>query len=114
MIHFRNSLAASPDTRGAHVELGEVLLRAGKLTRAASEFEEELRIAPHSVRAVVRRGEAKLIQGDLDGALQDWSTALPTDGPQAARGLGIREPGLGQAPFEHRPAPRPATLQKLT
>ena len=114
MIHFRNSLAASPDTRGAHVELGEVLLRAGKLTRAASEFEEELRIAPHSVRAVVRRGEAKLIQNDLDGALQDWSTALATDGLQAARVLGIRETGLGDAAFELLPDALRAKIEKLT
>src|SRR6266581_6770776 len=55
VIHFQNSLAASPDTPGLHVELGEVLLRAGKLTRASHEFEEELHLAPHSLRAIVRR-----------------------------------------------------------
>jgi tetratricopeptide (TPR) repeat protein len=103
VIHFRNALAASPDTRGLHVELGEVLLRAGKLTGAAYEFEDELRVAPHSLRAIVRRGEAKLIEGDLEGALQDWSTALATDGLQAARVLGIRETGLGDAAFEQLP-----------
>src|SRR6266550_581030 len=63
VIHFQNSLASSPDTPGLHVELGEVLLRAGKLTRASHEFEEELHLAPHSLRAIVRRGETKLIQG---------------------------------------------------
>jgi tetratricopeptide (TPR) repeat protein len=113
VIHFRNSLAASPDTRGLHVELGEVLLRAGKLTRAAHEFEEELRLAPHSLRAVVRRGEAKLIQGDVEGALQDWSTALATDGLQAARVLGIRETGLGDAAFEQLPDALSAKTEKL-
>jgi tetratricopeptide (TPR) repeat protein len=113
VIHFENSLAASPDTQGLHVELGEVLLRAGKLTRAAHEFEEELRVAPHSLRAVVRQGEAKLIQGDLDGALQDWSTVLATDGLQAARVLGIRETGLGDAAFEQLPDALRARTENL-
>src|SRR5258708_36363071 len=113
MIIFRTSLAGSPDSRGAHVELGEVLLSAGKLTRADSEFEEELRIAPHRVRSVVRRGEAKLIQNDLDGALQDWSTAVATDGLQAARVLGIRETGLGDAAFELLPDALRAKIEKL-
>jgi tetratricopeptide (TPR) repeat protein len=113
VIHFRNALAASPDTRGLHVELGEVLLRAGKLARAASEFEEELHLAPHSLRALVRRGEARLIQGDLEGALQDWSTALAADGLQAARVLGIRETGLGDAAFEQLPDALRVKTEKL-
>ena len=53
VIHFQNSLASSPDTPGLHVELGEVLLRAGKLTRASHEFEEELHLAPQDRKSVV-------------------------------------------------------------
>lgn len=103
VIQFQNSLASSPDTPGLHVELGEVLLRAGKLTRAAHEFEEELHLAPHSLRAIVRRGETKLIQGDIEGFLQDWNTAIATDGLQVERILGVREIGLGDAAFEQLP-----------
>jgi tetratricopeptide (TPR) repeat protein len=103
VIQFQNSLALSPDTPGLHVELGEVLLRAGKLTRAGHEFEEELHLAPHNLRAIVRRGETKLIQGDIEGFLQDWNAALATDGLQAERILGVREIGLGDAAFEQLP-----------
>jgi tetratricopeptide (TPR) repeat protein len=102
-IHFQNSLAVSPAAPGVHVELGEVLLRAGKLSRAVHEFEEELRIEPHNLRAVVRRGESKLVQDDVEGALLDWGPALAADGLQAERILGIRETGLGDAAFEQLP-----------
>lgn len=103
VIQFQNSLASSPDTPGLRAELGEVLLRAGKLTRASHEFEEELHLAPHSLRAIVRRGETKLIQGDVEGSLRDWNTAIARDGLQAERVLGIREVGLGDAAFEQLP-----------
>lgn len=112
-IHFQNSLAGSPGTRGVHVEFGEVLLRAGKPSRAAHEFEEELHIVPHSLRAVVRLGETKLIRGDIEGALLDWSTALVTDGLQAERILGIRETGLGDAAFEQLPDSLREKLENL-
>jgi tetratricopeptide (TPR) repeat protein len=113
VIHFRNSLAASPDTPGLHVELGEVLLRAGKPTRADREFEEELQLAPHSLRAIVRRGETKLIQGDVEGALQDWDTAITRDALQAERVLGIQETGLGDAAFEQLPDPFREKIENL-
>src|SRR6266700_768210 len=113
VIHFQNSLVASPDTPGLHVELGEVLLRAGKLTRASLEFEEELHLAPHSLRAIVRRGETKLIQGDIEGFLQDWNTAIATDGLQTEGILGIRETGLGDAAFEQLPDPLREKIEKL-
>jgi tetratricopeptide (TPR) repeat protein len=102
-VRFQNSLAVSPEAPGVHVELGEVLLRAGKLSRAVHEFEEELRIEPHSLRAIVRRGESKLIQDDVEGALLDWGAALAADGLQTERILGIRETGLGDAAFEQLP-----------
>ena len=35
VIHFQNALAASPHQAGLHVELGEVLLHAGKVKQAA-------------------------------------------------------------------------------
>lgn len=114
MIHFQNSLAASPDTPGVHVELGEVLLRAGKLTRASLEFEKELHVAPHSLRAIVRRGETKLVKGDLEGSLEDWNTAIATDAPQAERVLGIRETGLGAAAFEQLPDALREQIEKFT
>ena len=100
VLRFQNALAVSEKTSGVHVELGEVLLREGKLKRAVEEFEEELQLYPSGLRALVRRGEARLIQGDLDGALADWTTAIETDQERAERILGIRETGFGDAAFE--------------
>src|SRR6202045_3050667 len=77
VIHFQNALAASPHQAGLHVGLGEVLLRAGKVKQAALEFEEELQLNPQSLRALVRRGEIELIQGNIDAALTDWTQAIP-------------------------------------
>jgi tetratricopeptide (TPR) repeat protein len=103
ILRFQNALAAAPETPGVHVELGEVLLRQGKLKRAAEEFEEELKIRPQSVRANARRGEVKLIRSDLEGALQDWTHALETDEPRTEVILGIRETGFGDSSFEQLP-----------
>jgi len=114
VLHFQNAVAASPNTRGVHLELGEVLLRQGKVKRAADEFEEELRLYPYSLRAVVRRAEVKLIQGDLAGSLQDWDRALNTDARQAERILGLQEAGLGDAVFDQLPEDVRKNLEKVS
>jgi len=113
VIHFQNALDASPNTPGLHVELGEVLLRAGKLTRAGHEFEEELHLTPNSLRAIVRRGETKLILGEVEGSLQDWDTAMVKDDLQAERVLGIQETALGDAAFELLPDAQREDIEKL-
>ena len=103
MIRFQNALAISPGTPGLHVEIGEVLLRAGRVKRAAMEFEQELRGAPGSLRPIVRRGETEFILGDVEAALADWTRVVDTDTLEAERILGIRERGLGDAAFEQLP-----------
>jgi tetratricopeptide (TPR) repeat protein len=103
MIRFQNALAVSPGTPGLHVEIGEVLLRAGRVKRAAMEFEQELRVAPGSLRPIVRRGETEFILGDVEAALADWTRVVDTDTLEAERILGIRERGLGDAAFEQLP-----------
>ncbi|PYT36063.1 MAG: hypothetical protein DMG58_00515 [Acidobacteria bacterium] len=103
MIRFQNALAISPGTPGLHVEIGEVLLRAGRVKRAAMEFEQELRVAPGSLRPIVRRGETEFILGDVEAALADWTRVVDTDTLEAERILGIRERGLGDAAFEQLP-----------
>jgi len=87
VIHFQNALSLRLTFGGCTSSSAKCSCVQENLRGAAREFEEELRVAPHSLRAVVRRGEARLIQGDLEGALQDWSTALAADGLQAARVL---------------------------
>ena len=113
VIRFQNAIATSASRPGLHVGLGEVLLRAGRVKQASLEFDEELRIDPHSLRAVVRRAEVKLIQGDIAGALEDWSQAIGIDEAQAERVLGIREAGFGEVAFEQLPDPLRVRIEVL-
>jgi tetratricopeptide (TPR) repeat protein len=103
VIRFQNALATPPTRPGLHVELGEVLLRARRLDAAAKEFDEELKLDPKSVRALVRRGEVKLIEGDSEGCLREWAEAISIDEPQAEQVLSLREIGFGDAASEQLP-----------
>lgn len=113
VIHFQNALTASPNRAGLHAELGEVLLRAGKIHRAIQEFDDELARDPSSLRALVRRGEARLIQENVEGALQDWGKATAIDVPQTERLLGLREVGFGDAALEQLPDASRENIQKV-
>ncbi len=110
VIHFQNALAASPNHAGLPAELGEVLLRAAKVNQAIREFDEELRNDPGNLRAMVRRGEASLIQENVESALQDWEKALAIDVEQTERLLGLRNSGFGESALEQLPD---ATLKKI-
>src|ERR1700674_80302 len=110
VIHFQNALAASPNRAGLHAELGEILLRAGKVNQAIREFDEELRRDPGNLRATVRRGEARLIQENVGTALQDWEKAIAIDVEQTERLLGLHEAGFGESALEQLPD---ATLKKI-
>ncbi len=114
VIHFQNALIASPNRAGLHAELGEVLLRAGKVNRAIREFDEELRHDPGNLRALVRRGEARLIQENVEAALQDWERAITIDVGQTERLLGLREAGFGDSALEQLPDPTREKIQKLS
>ena len=113
VIHFQKALAASPNRSGLHAELGEVYLHAGKVNQAIREFNEELSRNPSSLRALVRRGEASLIQDNVDAALQDWEKATGIDVEQAERILGLRESGFGDSAIEQLPDPTRERIQKL-
>ena len=110
VIHFQNALAASPNHAGLPAELGEVLLRAAKVNQAIREFDEELRNDPGNLRAMVRRGEASLIQENVESALQDWEKALAIDVEQTEMLLGLRNSGFGESALEQLPD---ATLKKI-
>jgi tetratricopeptide (TPR) repeat protein len=113
VIHFQNALGTSPNRAGLHAELGEVLLRAGKVKQAIREFDEELQGDPGNLRALVRRGEARLIQENVDGALEDWGKAIALEVDQAERLLGLREAGFGDAALEQLPDDVRQSIQKL-
>src|ERR1700719_248513 len=114
VIHFQNALAASPHQAGLHVELGEVLLHAGKIKQAALEFEAELQLNSQSLRALVRRGEIELIQGNIDAALKDWTQAIAIDEIQVERILGLRESGFGDSSIEQLPSSLLAKIAPLS
>jgi tetratricopeptide (TPR) repeat protein len=114
VIHFQNALAAAPQQTGLHVELGEVLLHAGKVNQAGREFTEELQLNPQSLRALVRRGEIRLIQGNIEGGLKDWTQAIAMDEMQVVRILGLRETGLGDSSSEQLPSALLAKTEPLS
>ena len=113
VIHFKNALVASPERAGLHAELGEVLLRAGKVNPAIREFDEELRRNPGNLLALVRRGEIRLIQDNVDAALQDWEKATAIDVEQTEKILGLRETGFGDSALEQLPDSTREKIQKL-
>jgi tetratricopeptide (TPR) repeat protein len=113
VIHFQNALVASPNRDGLHAGLGEVLLRAGKVNQAIREFDEELRRDPGNLRALVRRGEARLIQENLEASLPDWEKAIAIDEEQTEKLLGLRETGFGDAALEQLPDVTREQIQKL-
>jgi tetratricopeptide (TPR) repeat protein len=113
VIHFKNALVASPERPSLHAELGEVLLRAGKVNPAIREFDEELRRNPGNLLALVRRGEVRLIQDNLDAALQDWEKATAIDVEQTEKILGLRETGFGDSALEQLPDSTREKIQKL-
>ena len=100
MLHLENALKASPDRPGLHLEMAEVLLHSGNLKRAEEEVAAELEVAPHSLRALVRRGEVELLRGDVPAALADWTQTLELDPVRCEAILGVRELGFGDTSQE--------------
>ena len=113
MLHLENALKASPARAGLHIEIAEVLLHAGSLKRAEDEIAAELLVAPDSLRALVRRGEVKLLRGDVPAALADWSQALAQDPARSEAILGVREFGFGDTSQENLPENLRAQLTGL-
>lgn len=113
MLHLENALKASPDRPGLHIEMAEVLLHAGNLKRADDEIAAELRIAPHSLRALVRRGEVEFLRSDVKAALADWAPALDLDPPRCEAILGVQESGFGDTSQEKLPDELRAQLTGL-
>jgi len=113
MWHLQSALKETPGRAGLHVALAEVLLHASNLKRAEDEIAAELEIAPHSLRALVRRGEVELLRGNVPRALSDWSQALALDPARCEVILGVRELGFGDTSQEKLPDELRAQLSRL-
>lgn len=114
VLHFQNALATAPELPGLRAELAEVFLRAGRLEAASQQFEAELRLDAHNLRARVGQGEVELIRGDAQAGLQDWDRALALDPAQVERMLGISGTSLADAASDQLPQRLLASLQALS
>jgi hypothetical protein len=74
-----SAVRAEPMSAEAHFNLGVVLKDAGDLGRARNEWEVTLRIDPSHARALVQRGTASAVTGDLHGAEDDLTRAIAID-----------------------------------
>ena len=61
----------------------------------------------------MRRGEVRLIQDNVDAALQDWEKATAIDVEQTEKILGLRETGFGDSALEQLPDSTREKIQKL-
>ena len=113
IFHLRKAIVLAPQRPDLHLQLGEVYLRAGNLTLAGPEFEAELRLDDHNLAALVRRGEIKLLAGDVGAALDDWSRVITLDDGRAEVILGIRAIGLGDAAENQLPDSMKSELAAL-
>ncbi len=98
VIRFQNALASSPTRPGLHVGLGEVFLRVGRLDQAAQEFEHELQLDPHSLRAIVRLGRSEANPRRLGWRAGRLGAGGSIDEPRAELILGIGETVVEQLP----------------
>ncbi|MGE0707839.1 MAG: protein kinase [Planctomycetota bacterium] len=62
------------------IAFGQALHAAGRLEGARRAYDEALAANPRDGRALLRRGELSLAQGDIPGALQDLEQARVNDG----------------------------------
>jgi tetratricopeptide (TPR) repeat protein len=91
---YRKVLELAPNRPGVHYRLGRVYLARGRPplaeadaeANAAREFEQELRIDPTNADAAYELGELARKAGDLDKALELFTTAVRHD-PDFEEGL---------------------------
>lgn len=92
LVQLQKAVATSPQRPGLHTEIGEIFLETGNLDSALKEFNLELKFRPRSIRALARRGEVEMIEGDVTHALADWDRALASDPTQVEELLGLPGP----------------------
>jgi tetratricopeptide (TPR) repeat protein len=73
---LKPALAANPTSALMWNTLGTVLNERGEVEQSLVFYSEAVRLDPRFARARYNRGNARLTEGDLDGALEDVSTAL--------------------------------------
>ncbi len=81
--HWRNSttfwryaIDIAPDNYIAHNNLGNVLLKEGKLDEAITHFQEALRIKANDIKAHYNLGNCYLLKNEMYRAIQQYQEAL--------------------------------------
>jgi len=107
LVHLQNAVSTSPNRSDLYLEMADIYLRAGRLKLAEAEIRKALALDPHSLRALVRRGEVRLFENNVDGAMADWSRAIMIDAQRTESILGIHPGGLPNT----GPEPLPPSLK---
>jgi tetratricopeptide (TPR) repeat protein len=73
---LRPAIVANPESALLWNTLGTVLAEQGDMATALTFFEEAVRFDPKHAHALYNRANARLDQGDLEGALKDCDAAI--------------------------------------
>jgi tetratricopeptide (TPR) repeat protein len=84
---WRRTLADNPNAWIAHFNLGNILMREGRLDDAVAEFREHLRLKPDSEDGIGNLANVLAIQGHTDEAIGEYQTLLQVD-PDSVLGNG--------------------------
>ena len=79
---LKPALGAHPSTALMWNTLGTVLNERGEVEQSLVFYSEAVRLDPRFARARYNRGNARLTEGDLDGALEDVTLALEQADPE--------------------------------
>jgi tetratricopeptide (TPR) repeat protein len=84
----------SPPPSCAHAGYGMVLMRQQEISKAQSEFNQELKLNPSCSMARLGLAGLRIMQGDTDGALKDLVTLWHTDRGFLQESLPLLREGL--------------------
>jgi protein O-mannosyl-transferase len=73
---WSDTVRKSPDSLGAHNDLGTAYVSQGQLDRAIAEYQKALRLNPDYVDAHYNLGFAYALQGQLDRAITEYQATL--------------------------------------
>ncbi len=102
---WRDTLAKNPNAWMAHNNLGVMLMRAGTLSEAITEFRASLRINPDNLDVLKNLGATLMQLGRMQEAIEPWEDTLRIDPSYAEAhynlGIILRQTGRHREAIEH-------------